>query len=88
MTTVQPAPTPDALQVAESVASVNDGYVHTLGCRYYSHLEWEEKSRRDEEYLRNCAEYPIGKETISAEYFLEEYLRNCAEYPIGKETIF
>jgi len=26
---------------------------------YYSHLEWEEQSRRDEEYLRNCAEYPI-----------------------------
>jgi hypothetical protein len=26
---------------------------------YYSHLEWEEKSRRDEEYLRNCAEYPL-----------------------------
>ena len=26
---------------------------------YYNHLEWEEKSRRDEEYLRNCAEYPL-----------------------------
>ena len=30
-------------------------------CRYYSHLEWEEQARRDEEYLRNCAEYPIGE---------------------------
>mmetsp|Transcript_10705 Transcript_10705/g.35850 ORF Transcript_10705/g.35850 Transcript_10705/m.35850 type:complete len:200 (-) Transcript_10705:450-1049(-) len=28
-------------------------------CRHYSHLEWEEKARRDEEYLKNCAEYPI-----------------------------
>jgi hypothetical protein len=35
-----------------------------LECRYYSHLEWEEKSRRDEEYLRNCAEYPIGKHNL------------------------
>jgi len=26
---------------------------------YYSHLEWEEKARRDEEYLKNCAEYPL-----------------------------
>lgn len=26
---------------------------------YYNHLEWEEDSRRAEEYLRNCAEYPI-----------------------------
>ena len=26
---------------------------------YYSKMEWEEKSRRDEEYLRNCAEYPL-----------------------------
>ncbi|KAJ1471254.1 KIAA1430-like protein-domain-containing protein [Baffinella frigidus] len=26
---------------------------------YYNHLEWEEESRRAEEYLRNCAEYPI-----------------------------
>ena len=26
---------------------------------YYNHLEWEEQARRDEEYLRNCAEYPL-----------------------------
>jgi len=26
---------------------------------HYSHVEWEEQSRRDQEYLRNCAEYPI-----------------------------
>mmetsp|Transcript_2568 Transcript_2568/g.7095 ORF Transcript_2568/g.7095 Transcript_2568/m.7095 type:complete len:267 (+) Transcript_2568:83-883(+) len=25
---------------------------------HYSHLEWEEKARRDDEYLRNCSEYP------------------------------
>jgi len=26
---------------------------------YYSHLDWEEQAARDEEYLRNCAEYPL-----------------------------
>jgi len=24
-----------------------------------NHLEWQEKARRDEAYLRNCAEYPV-----------------------------
>ena len=24
-----------------------------------NHMEWEEKARRDEIYLRNCAEYPL-----------------------------
>eukprot|EP00961_Rhodomonas_salina_P018589 250223-Rhodomonas_salina.4 len=27
---------------------------------HYSHLEWEEQAKRDEEYLRNCAEYPMS----------------------------
>ncbi len=31
---------------------------------YYSHLEWEEKARRDEEYLKNCAEYPLVLPTV------------------------
>jgi hypothetical protein len=30
---------------------------------HYSHLEWEEKARRDEEYLKNCAEYPLVQPT-------------------------
>lgn len=26
---------------------------------YYSHLDWEEQAARDEEYLKNCSEYPV-----------------------------